>query len=121
MSDRNKVLSTGVIKKHPASNIAHIEIVNLDVNDSRAVIVQVFNWDTNRPVAIPVTPANTVTINPNTLVSFDASLVGVQDHFEVRITFVRTSEDVVANVFELQNDTPLKSIWHEELRRVFLD
>ena len=116
-----KILSTGVIKKDPTSNIAHIEVVNLDSDDTRKVIVQAFDWDSNSPVAIPVTPSGTVTINPNTLVSFDVFLIDVINHFEVRITFVKTSEDVVANVFETQGATPLKSIWHKELKQVDLD
>lgn len=119
MAHRNKTLSTGVIKKDPTSNFAHIEVVNLDPNDSRTVFVQAFNWDTNSPVAIP--GSSLVTLNPNTLVSFNASLAGVVNHFEVRITFIRTSEDAVANVFEVQDNTPLKSIWHGELRHVDLD
>jgi len=92
-------LSTGVIKRDVTSTLAHIEIVNLS---PRPVTVCVFgfDWDTNPPVAIPVTPGSPIVIPANSNRAFDVSLASVSDHYEIRIA-LPGCQDIIANVFAL--------------------
>jgi hypothetical protein len=97
-----EIFSTGILRKHPDTNFALVDAVNLDPHRVRAVAVQVFDWSTGFPVPLLVSPCNTTSckliIHPNTSVFFFADISTVEFKYEVRIT---RSEDrmMVTNVF----------------------
>jgi hypothetical protein len=111
---KTKVYTTGVINNvgSQTASDAHIEVLNLD-DHSHSVTVEVFNWDTGEngigpgPTPIPVfhgttfIPGNTVRLQPNRWVLFNAIVAGIQ-HYEVRITTY--GDNVIANVFGRTSD-----------------
>jgi hypothetical protein len=131
---KTKVYTTGVLNNvgSPTATDTHIEVLNLD-DHSHSVTVEVFNWDTGEngvgpgPTPIPVfysttfIPGNTVRLQPNRWVLFNATVVGIQ-HYEVRITFY--GDNVIANVFGRDsNGTAIdaQSVLFSELVKVDLD
>ena len=69
------ILTTGVLYKNPNTVEAHIEVVNLDSNESRVVTVQVFNWGNaaTQTGAVAIFQS-TVTLPPNTTQMFNAPI-----------------------------------------------
>lgn len=111
MSTKSKktIKSSGIIFNfNLQALVTDIEIINLDSDDWRKVLVEVFNWSDNIPVALPVTSFNgpnfivgdggPIKIEPKTDCGFFVRLLDNQVFaYEVRITFFDSTEDVVAS------------------------
>jgi hypothetical protein len=82
-----------------------IQVINIDVDDDRHVLVQVFDWSNNAPVAVPVASVNgpnftfggggPIEIEESTAAAFFTTTFFAPSRYEVRVTFFNTSEDVV--------------------------
>jgi len=137
MSKKSKkiIKSSGIIHNFNLQAIvADIEIINLDSDDSRKVLVEVFNWSDNIPVALPVMSFNgpdfiegdggPIEIEPITDCGFFVRLRDNQVFaYEVRITFFKTTEDVVASSQGLRffENVVGQTIRHLDFRTVDLD
>jgi hypothetical protein len=108
----NRILSTGVLLREPASFNAHVEVVNLDPNDTHTVKVEIFDWGVdqvwNDPKPVPVSPSGSTAIGPHTNQSFIALINQSTtqptlklSHYEVRITLPR-DKDIVVNCFAIE-------------------
>lgn len=129
------VKSSGIIHNFNLQAIVtDIEIINLDSDDSHKVLVEVFNWSDNIPVALPVTSFNgpnfivgdggPIEIEPKTACGFFARLRDNQVFaYEVRITFFDKTEDVVASSQGLRffENVVGQTLRHEDFRVVELD
>ncbi|MBG9733302.1 hypothetical protein [Paenibacillus alvei] len=132
----NKIVkSSGIIHNFNLQAIVtDIEIINLDSDDTRKVLVEVFNWSDNIPVGLPVISFNgpnfivgdggPIKIEPNTACGFFARLSDNQVFaYEVRITFFDTKEDVVATSQGLRffENVVGQRVFHDNFRTVDLD
>lgn len=101
MSEKTKILSTGVLRRHSSTKFLTVEAMNVDPNDSRSVTVQMFDWSSGSPVLISMVDPTTQTIPPNQYRTFRSfELPPSTFAYEVRITHPK-DKDVVTNVFGL--------------------
>lgn len=136
MSHKPKIVkSSGIIANgNLQAIIVDVEIVNLDPDDSRKVLVEVFNWSGQSPVALPVISFNgpnfiegnggPIKIKPNTVCGFIARLsVNNAFAYEVRVSFFDKSDDVVASSWGLRNleNVVGQTVLHENFKTVELD
>jgi hypothetical protein len=126
-----KKLSTGVLVRDPTSVNAHVDVVNLDPDDSRTVTVEIFDWGVdqlwNDPKPVLVSPSGPTAIGPHTNQAFLAEITQattqpgfILAHYEIRIT-VPTDKDVVVNCFALDSDgriIPVNTVIHKNLIEV---
>ncbi|MGG1680333.1 hypothetical protein ACIFOT_32270 [Neobacillus sp. NRS-1170] len=119
MSD-SKILTTGVLNRHINTQVAHVELVNLDPNSFRKITVQVYSWNTTP------TLLNQVIFNipPNQNRVFSQNVANTV-HYEVRL-IVKRDEDVVVNVFGTsppnnQTNQEGNTVLYSELTEVELD
>jgi hypothetical protein len=129
----NRILSTGVLVRDPASFNAHVEVVNLDPNDTHTVIVEIFDWGVdqlwNNPQPVPVSPSGPVDIGPHTNQAFIALITQATTqpglnlvHYEIRITLPR-DKDLVVNCFAIDLNERIiegNTVCHRELVEVSL-
>lgn len=98
--------TTGILRRNPGTNFALADVVNLNRNTSRRVLVQVFDWSSGTPIALPVLPCNATrcvqTVAPNNTVFLFADVSNVAFTYEVRITHV-VDRNLVVNVYGLSN------------------
>lgn len=100
----NEILSTGVLRRNSNTLFLTVEALNVDPDDSRAVSVQMFNWSTGSPVALPLITPATQTLPPNRYRTFiSAALPAGLFAYEVRVIHPY-DKDVVTNVFGLSSD-----------------
>ncbi|MCO0599224.1 hypothetical protein NGI46_17580 [Peribacillus butanolivorans] len=137
MSKKTKkiVKSSGIIGNYNLQAIVlDVELVNLDPDDSRKVLVEVFNWSDQIPVALLVESFNgpnnilgdggPIEIEPNTVCGF---IIRLRDNqafaYEIRITFFDTTEDVIASSHGLRNFENVvgQTLRHEDFSVVELD
>ncbi|HDR8051584.1 hypothetical protein [Bacillus cereus] len=97
----NETLSTGVLRRHSATLFLTVEAMNVDLDDTRRVTVEMFDWSSGSPVLLPLIDPSTQTLPPNRYVTFrSAALPPALFAYEVRI--IRPKDrDVVTNVFGL--------------------
>ncbi|MGE1166335.1 hypothetical protein ACQJ0Y_24540 [Peribacillus simplex] len=104
MSHNDKeILSTGILRRHSNTLFLTVEAMNVDPDDFRDVTVQMFDWSSGAPVALPLTTPTSQTIPPNQGRSFiSAALPAGTFVYEVRIIHP-DDKDVVTNVFGLSS------------------
>jgi hypothetical protein len=132
MADR-RILSTGVLVRHPSSINAHVDVVNLDSIDTYTVIVEIFDWGVdqvwNDPTPVPVGPSGAVDIGPHTNQAFLALITDSTaqpntglSHYEIRINLPR-DKDLVVNCFAIDSSGQIigeHTVRHKELVEVSL-
>jgi hypothetical protein len=126
-------LSTGILARDRSSVNAHIDIANFSASE-RTIEVVLSDWGVDQlweePTPIPVTPAGSITVAPNSLRSFLAVITRSTAqpaqqlaHYEVRVT-VSDIEDVVVNCFALDGDGNVvtgNTVMHGGLVRIQTD
>ncbi|MFU2014339.1 hypothetical protein ACM6Q7_04535 [Peribacillus butanolivorans] len=132
----NKIVkSSGIIGNFNLQALfLEIDLVNLDPDDSRKVLVEVFNWSDQIPVALPVVSFNgpnnimgdggPIEIEPNTVCGFIVALFANQAFaYEIRITFFDTTEDIIASSHGLRNleNVVGQTLHHNDFRVVEID
>jgi hypothetical protein len=128
-----QILSTGALARHPLSVNAHVDVVNLNADQSRIVTVEVFDWGVDqvwdKPTPVQVDPSGPIKVTPHSLQSFitlitkstaqpDAAL----SHYEVRIT-LPNPDGMVVNCFATDNQGKVveeNSLLHKELVEISL-
>ena len=129
----NRILSTGVLVRDPASFNAHVEVVNLNPIDMHTVKVEIFDWGVdqlwNDPKPVPVNPSGPTTIGPHTNQTFIALIdqsttqpTQNLSHYEIRITLPR-DKDLVINCFAIEAGgriIEVNTVRHRELVEVVL-
>ncbi|ACT00543.1 hypothetical protein [Paenibacillus sp. JDR-2] len=98
------IYTTGILRRNTNTNYAIVDAVNLNGYGDRKIMVQVFDWSSGAPVALPVYPCQTkrciVTVGPNRSAYLYADVSKVQFKYEVRISRV-IDRNLVNNVFGL--------------------
>ncbi|GLX66467.1 hypothetical protein [Paenibacillus glycanilyticus] len=96
--------TTGILRRNTNTNYAIVDVVNLNRYGSRKVIVQVYDWSSGAPIALPVFPCQTKSctakVGPNRSAYLYADVSKVQFKYEVRITRV-IDVNLINNVFGL--------------------
>jgi hypothetical protein len=127
----NRILSTGVLHRDPASSEAHVQVVNLNPIDTHTVKVEIFDWGVeqvwNDPKPVPVSPSGPTAIGPHTNQAFLALInqsttqpgqeLGL---YEIRITLPR-HKDLVVNCFAFETGSRIievNTVRHRELVEV---
>lgn len=117
-----KILSTGVLAKDRTTVFAGITLVNLDPNDKRRIVVQVFDWDSGSPIPVPTDTPNPITLNPKTSVRVTANLNNAF-FYEIRI-YHPGDKDVLVNCYGVSNfpfvNGEGNTVLHHELVEVAL-
>ena len=99
---RNKIKSSGILfNKNGVSILPHIQLLNVDPNDSRDVTLHVIDW--GNAATLQTNPVGTLlnfsgTIPPNTRRSFVTEVLGGH-HYEIRVTY--DGDDFSINTFAL--------------------
>ncbi|MCM3746068.1 hypothetical protein M3223_01730 [Paenibacillus pasadenensis] len=93
--------STGVLKKNPSTETAHVEVMNRSDADITATIL-VFSWDSDSPVMIGET---SVIVPVGSLRSFSTSLIDVFEHYEV-VAILSSAANVIVNHFGIADNVP---------------
>jgi hypothetical protein len=106
---QNKILSTGVLVRDPASFNAHVDVVNVDPALSQTVAVEILDWGVDqvwsKPTPVPVNPSGPVTVGPHTHQSFIALITQSTAQpslalslYEIRVT-IPDDPQLVVNCF----------------------
>ncbi|MFF2290467.1 hypothetical protein [Peribacillus butanolivorans] len=102
MSDKHKIKSSGILMNNQTILIfSHIELLNVDPDDSRDVTVLVLDWGVGAGPSSQTNPVGTFlnfsgTIPPNTQQRLNAE-IPADHHYEVRVTF--KGDDFSVNIF----------------------
>jgi len=124
----NRVLSTGVLIRDPASFNANITIVNTGNTTGQKATVEIFDWGVEQewstPTPIPVSPSGSVDIGPHTQRDFIALITKSTAQpalnlvlYEIRITLPLGSP-LIANCFAIDNKDNLvatNTVLHSQL------
>jgi hypothetical protein len=109
----NKVLSTGVLIRDPASFNANVTVVNTGATAGQTAQVEVFDWGVeqvwNKPTPVPISPSTAVAIGAHTQQDFIALITQSTAQpslslvlYEIRIT-VPAKSPLIVNCFALDN------------------
>lgn len=113
--------------------VVDVEIANLDPVHARTVLVQIFDWTGNFPVALPVISFNgpililggpgPIDIQGGTKAEFLAD-ISKAFSYEVRITFFKTAKNVVATSQGIRKNgrnTVGQTVLAKDFKKVHLD
>lgn len=122
MSDERRILTTGIINRHINTEVAHVEIVNLDPDSDRRITVQAYRWDLG--VGSTLLSQQTFNLSPNQFLIFNQDVANTF-HYEIRL-LVRNDEDVVVNIFgtsgpDLNVNHEGNTFYYSQLTEVELD
>lgn len=117
-----KILTTGILNRHINTQVAHVEIVNLDPDSDRKITVQAYRWDFG--FGSTLLQEETFNLSPNEFQIFNQD-VSNTIHYEVRL-IVKKDEDVVVNVFgvsppNLQTINEGNTVLYSQFTEVDLD
>jgi hypothetical protein len=109
----NKVLSTGVLIRDPASFNANVTVVNTGATVGQTAQVQVFDWGVeqvwNKPTPVPISPATAAAIGAHTQQDFIALITQSTAQpslslvlYEIRIT-IPAKSPLIVNCFAVDN------------------
>ncbi|WP_219835093.1 hypothetical protein [Paenibacillus sp. R14(2021)] len=93
------VFTTGVLRINPDTTFVLVDLVNMGSNVASNISIQVLDWSTGRPYALPLTPWNMneslLSIAPFTSIYVYADDSTVEFKYEVRIARSAASRNVI--------------------------
>ena len=124
----NKVLSTGVMIRDPASFNANVTVVNTGTAAGQTVQVEIFDWGVeqlwSKPTPVPVSPSTAVAIGAHTQQDFIALITQSTAQptlnlvlYEIRITLPGNSP-LIVNCFAINGQGSLvaaNTVLHAQL------
>jgi len=124
----NKVLSTGVLIRDPASFNANVTVVNSGTTAGQTALVEIFDWGVeqvwSKPTPVPVGPSTAVAIGAHTQQDFIALITQSTAQpalkltlYEIRITLPANSP-LIVNCFAIDEQGNLvatNAVLHTQL------
>ncbi len=124
----NKVLSTGVLIRDPASFNANVTVVNTGATTGQTVQVEIFDWGVeqlwSKPTPVPIHPSGAVAIGAHTQQDFIALITQSTAQpslnlvlYEIRITLPAKSP-LIVNCFAINTQDGLvaaNTVLHAQL------
>ncbi|HEY6345517.1 MAG TPA: hypothetical protein VIY49_28805 [Bryobacteraceae bacterium] len=124
----NKVLSTGVLIRDPASFNANVTVVNTGTSTGQTAQVEIFDWGVeqvwSKPTPVPISPSAAVAVGAHTQQDFIALITRSTAQpglnltlYEIRITLPANSP-LIVNCFAIDEQGSLiaaNTVLHAQL------